>query len=47
MPARKDTFIFRKKYKNQISKLSKEQKADLLDRIFEYQSTGRYEEASS
>ena len=45
-PKSKDTFIVRKKYQNQVSKLTKEQKADLLDRIFEYQSTGRYEEAS-
>lgn len=43
---KKDSFIVRKKYQNQIAKLTKEQKADLLDRIFEYQNTWRYEEAS-
>lgn len=43
---KKDSFIVRKKYQNQIAKLTKEQKADLLDRIFEYQNTWRYEEVS-
>lgn len=39
----KDTFVCRKKYLNQISKLSTEQKADLLQCMFEYQNTQHYE----
>ena len=37
------TFIVRKKYQSQISRLSIEQKAELLDKMFEYQNTWEYE----
>jgi hypothetical protein len=39
----KDTFVIRKKYQSQISKLTIEQKAELLDKMFDYQNTGEYE----
>lgn len=34
----KSSFIFRKRYFNQISNLTTEQKAELLDKICEYQT---------
>jgi len=39
----KESFIFRKRYFKQISSLSMEQKAKLLDKICEYQTTWTYE----
>lgn len=41
----KQTFLMRKKYWSQIMKLSKEQKADLVDKIFEYQTTWQFTES--
>ena len=38
----KQTFVMRKKYHSQILKLSVEQKAQLLDKIFEYQTTWEF-----
>lgn len=38
----KDTFILRKKYQNQISKLSIDEKAELLDKMFSYQTTWEF-----
>lgn len=37
MPAKKDTFIFRKKYRNQIQKLTANQRLDLMEGVFSYQ----------
>ena len=38
----KQTFVMRKKYQSQILKLSVEQKAELLDQLFEYQTTWEF-----
>jgi hypothetical protein len=39
MKMEKQTFLMRKKYASQIMKLTEKQKADLIDKIFEYQTT--------
>ena len=41
----KQTFLMRKKYASQIMKLTEKQKADLIDKIFEYQTTWQFTES--
>lgn len=43
MSAKKDTFIVRKKYRNQIQKLTWNQRRELMDCMFSYQIEWKYE----